>query len=1121
MNTRALAYKYSIVKKGAALIILLYPFILMGQDGDVQFHHLTIEDGLSQASVETIAQDSAGYMWFGTNDGLNRYDGHSFTVYKYSPDDTLSISDNDIRVIYEDRNQTLWVGTQSRGLNRYDRNRDRFIRYIGEPDAWRTLTANTVWALLEDSRGNFWVGTAHGLNLMDRENETFERIFSDPEDSSTLSSNSIRVFYEDDEETLWIGTENGINKYNDDETFTRYLYKSGQNGSDTPTHIIHAIYEDENNTIWVGTEERELYYYNRTDDTFNKFSLGDDSRLRKSINSIEAILEDHKGRLWVGTGNNGLDLYDWENNVVKNFHHNSSNPSSINTDFVTALHQSRDKTIWIGTFNGGINFLEPKPEKFSHFNNEPFNPQSLSNNTVRSIYQDNSDHIWIGTDGGGLNRFDPESRTFEHFNYDPDEPRGLSSDVVLDILETEHGLWIATYGGGVDLIDPGSGELLQNYRNILSDSTSLSSDFVFVMKEISDGKIWFGTNRFGISILDPEKGTFTQLLADINNPHDPITIGNNDVREIFEDHKGDIWIGTYGEILHRYSPDDGLFQKYDINRDNQFFASIAHLVFEDSNLNLWVGTHGGGLFLLDRGEDELRAITTEDGLPSNTIHAIEEDDAGYLWLSTNSGISRFNPHTFEFKNYSMKNGLQNREFSARSSVTDRNGAIYFGGLNGFNRFFPEQVEDDTIVQPLLLTDLLLFNRSIQAGDDSVLDKPIYLKDKLELDYSASVITFEYTTLDYSARNGNQFAYMLEGFETEWNYVGEQRRATYTNLSPGSYTLKVKAANNDGVWDEAGISLPLYITPPFWMTGWFIGAMVLFILLLVATAFHLRVRSVKKTKKKLEKLVADRTKELKIANTTKDKLFSIVSHDLNNVAAGLVGLTDLLKQSMHDDDIESSKEYVRFLDQATGQFVSMLQNLLHWARSQTGRIHYTPKLFRLQTVSLDVLSQEQAKALNKGILLETEMDEKLELYADPDMVALVLRNLVNNALKFTPEGGRVRLEANQIDDQVVIKVRDDGVGMDQETVNSLMSVNVHLSTQGTSNEKGTGLGFSLCQDFVKRNRGTLELQSKKGEGSTVRITFPVKEVEGLSETETHLKEANEKEKRGTMESYFNS
>ncbi len=1090
MNTVRFTYCNKTAEITVSLLFLLFPCLLMGQDGEIQFNHLTIEEGLSQSNVEAIAQDSVGYMWFGTNDGLNRYDGLNFKIYKHSPADPYSLSDNNIQVIYEDREHTLWIGTQSRGLNRYDRDKERFIRYTSDPDVWQTLTANTVWSLLEDSQGNFWVGTAHGLNRMDRTSETFERFYSELNDPRTLTNNQINLMHEDSKGVLWIGTENGLNRYNrETENFTRFLHEPTDGNNRGSSQIIRAIYEDQNGVLWVGTEESHLYYYSRADEEFQRLDSNSASLFENTLNSITDLVEDHNGNLWIGTGNHGIDVYDPDQKTIRRLQSESTNPASLNSDLITTLFQSNDNTIWVGTFNGGVNYVEATSKKFMHYKNEPINPNSLSNNIVRALFEDQQGAIWIGTDGGGLNRFNTETNRFDHFGYDPDLNTGLSSDVILDIHETDHGIWVATYGGGVDLIDPESGELIKNYRHNAEDSQSLSSNYVFVIHETGDGKLWFGTNWGGVSILDPDRETFTRHVSDSDNPDNSETVGNNDIREIYEDSRGDVWIGAHGEILSRYSKEDGIFYKYDINYNGQYFASIVHLVFEDSKERLWFGSHGGGLLILDRETNQLQAFTTQDGLPSNIIHAIEEDDAGYLWLSTNNGISRFHPDSFEFKNFQIQDGIQSREFSPRASVKDRNGNIYFGGLQGFNRFVPEQVVEDTTTQPLLLTDLLLFNRSVKVGEESELKKPIYLTDELVLDYNQSVLTFEYTTLDYSARKINQFAYMLEGFEQDWNYVGEQRRATYTNLSPGKYIFRVKAANNDGVWDEAGISLPLIIKPPFWMTGWFISSTIILAILVILFTVQLRIKSIRSRNKWLKKKITERTEELRISNSTKDKLFSIIAHDLNNVAAGQVGLTDLLKQSIYDGDIETSKEYVAYLDQSSNQFVAMLQNLLHWARSQTGRIQYSAKWFNLQNVSQDVIRQEQAKAFNKEITLKSEIDDKIKLYADQDMISLVMRNLVNNALKFTNKGGVVRLSAKAMDEWVEITVTDNGLGMDEETVRKLMSDEDHITTKGTLNEKGTGLGYSLCHDFVQKNGGKLDVMSRKGEGT--RISFKIK------------------------------
>lgn len=1069
--------------------VVLSPCILIAQQNSVQFNHLAVEDGLSQSTVQTILQDSQGYMWFGTQNGLNKYNGYDITIYNSSIEDSTSINGNDIRVLYEDNDNRLWIGSQSGGLNLYNREKDRFRHFTAISEDWRTLSANAVWAILEDSQDTFWVGTSYGLNIMDRETGIVQRIFSEANNPETLSDNQVTVLYEDNNNTLWVGTSNGLNRYNrSDSTFTRFLHGSG-NRQDTESYYIREIYEDSAGKLWIGTEEKGLVHFDRESETAHSFTTNPNNPQSISDNAVLGILESVDGNLWVGTGNGGLNLMNPEDSSFTRFRHRPENPQSLSNDGVNSIYRSRDGILWIGTFAGGVNFVDTDPPLFNHYKNEPLNPNSLSNNVVQSIYQDQEGNIWIGTDGGGLNLFDVESGHFEHYRHNPNKANTISADVILDIYENNRGLWLGTYGGGVSLLDPETGEV-RTYRHNSNNPESISSDFVFDITPKSDGTIWLGTNLGGVSVLNPETNTVERYLADPDQLNSPETITNNDVRSIFEDSNGDMWVGAYGGVLNRYDNREERFYLYDINAGSEMYASVVQDIHEDRQNRLWLATRGGGLKQFIRETEQFITFSEKNGLPGNIIQAIEEDEQGNLWLSTNNGISRFNRDAMDISNYDLEDGIQSREFNAGASLRDKEGYIYFGGVNGFNRFHPENIKVDSLVPPVVLTDLLLFNRPVSVGDGSPLEKQISQIEQLTLPYDASVITFEFSALDFSAAKGNRFAYKLEGFDEEWNYIGEIRRATYTNLSPGGYTFRVRAANSDGIWDEAGVSLPVVITPPFWRTVWFL---VLICLILIGSAYFiywLRVRAIRSRNRILAKVVSSRTQELQQANATKDKLFSIIAHDLINISTGLSGLSGLMKESLEQGNIDEVKEYSTHLENTIGQFSTMLKNMLDWARSQTGKIEYDPITFKVIDIVDEIINQQQSRAIYKNIKLKRSVDEDLEAYADPDMVLVILRNLIANALKFTSEGGKIEVSALEVEDKVKISVKDNGIGMSKEMVRKTFELDQSVTTLGTSNEKGTGLGISLCKDFVNKNKGDISVQSESNVGTTVTFTLPV-------------------------------
>ncbi len=1037
-------------------------------------------------------------MWFGTQDGLNRYDGYNFTVYSYKPDDPTSIGDNNINVIYEDSNGDLWFGTQINGVSLYDRDTERFTNFSGIEDDEETISYNTVRTILEDSEGMFWVGTGHGLNLMNRENGTFRRIYSETNDATTVSNNDVTVLFEDSNGTLWVGTADGLNRLNRETgEFKRYLHFDQD--SNKRIGLVREIYEDRYEILWIGTEDQGVFQFDRDDETFNQFINDPDDPFSYSGISGFSILEDNRGNLWFATGNRGLNLFNREEQIFYRFNHNPDDPYSLNNDGIIKLHESRENIIWIGTFAGGINYHELTEEVFRHFQNEPQNPRSLSHNVVQALHEDENGDIWVGTYGGGLNIFNPVTENFQRFYADPNNPENPSSDVILDIHENEYGIWLATYGQGVDMYDKQQ-DLFFNYRHRQNDPQSLSSDFVFDIYESSDGHLWFSTNWGGVTEFNPQDETYYWYVPNPDDSEDTSALQNEAARAVYEDSFGDIWIGTYGGVVNRLDRDSRQFTIYDINEHSIFFGSAVQTIYEDSEKRLWLGTRGAGLMKFDRNQDTLVPYaTTEQHLPNNIVHAIAEDDNGYLWLSTNDGLVRFSPDENESRTFNLENGLNIREFLPGSALKDRKGNLYFGGVLGFQKFHPDSIRADSTVHPVVFTDFLLFNESVPVGGDSPLQQHINRTERLILPHNSSVITLEYAALNFSHSKADRFAYKLEGFDDDWNVVDTQRRATYTNLNPGEYTFKVRSANPDGIWNEEYASVIIQITPPFWRTAWFIGLAVVFILFIIFGIYRYRVRQIRIQKIKLEQKVRERTEELRKANETKNRLFSIIGHDLRNHASSFVGFTSLLKDSAVEDNLEEMKEFIFHLDQAASQFMDFLQNLLDWARDQSDIIQFNPELIEADKIIRHTLKKAESAASKKNISIVSVILPGLKLFTDTNMLSIVIYNLLNNAIKFSPEGSKVEIKAFETDDDFVeIIVQDYGVGMDEETVRKLLTTDEYHSTRGTSGEKGTGLGLNLCKNLISKNDGSLDIESKKGEGTKVTIKIPAAKKKEMSE-----------------------
>ncbi|MBL7065099.1 MAG: GAF domain-containing protein [Anaerolineae bacterium] len=828
------------------------------QASTIRFERITAEDGLSQNAVLAIAQDRQGFMWFGTEGGLNKYDGYRFIVYKHDSDDPSTLSDDFVSSIYEDRGGDLWVGTRN-GLNRFDRATGTFTRYQHDPSAPQSLGGSWVVAIYEDCEGTLWVGIEDGgLDQLDRDTDSFIHYRHDAGDPNTLSDDTVRAIYEDDSGGLWIATHGGINRF-DRATgiFTHYLHDPDDpqslSGSDVST-----IFEDHQGALWIGTEDGGLNQIvlskdegiARSSETFVRYQHDPDDPRSLSHDRVRAVFEDSAGRLWIGT-QNGLDLFDRGRDQFVHYRHNASDPYSLSSNSIWSIYEDRTGILWFGTYGGGLSKYNRTTDQFALYQHNPDLPNSLSDNMIWSICQDRSGILWIGTFNGGLNRLDRESGTFTVYRHDPDDPTSLGSDDVRAVLDDREGtLWVGTHSGGLGQFDPGT-ETFSHYRHDHDDPHSLSEDRVTVMYQDRGGSLWIGTRAGGLNRLDRATETFTRYQHD---PDDASSLSDDRVWAIYEDRSGALWVGTLGGI-NLLDVATGRFTHYVHDSDDPQSLSNdqAFSFYEDPTGAVWIGTWGSGLDRFDRATQTFAHYTEKDGLPDNVIYGIEVDAEGFLWLSTNQGLSKFDPGAETFQNYDVRNGLQNNEFNVGAHFTSESGEMFFGGIQGFNGFYPEQVMGNPHVPPIVVTAFSKFNEVVR--------RDLSPNEHIQLSYRDNFISFEFAALDYTAPDKNQYAYMLEGQDQDWIYARTRRHADYTNLRGGDYVFRVKGSNNDGVWNEEGVAIYLTVTPPIWETWWFRGSVILVLAGSLIGGYRLRVRSVEARSRELENQVEERTHEI--------------------------------------------------------------------------------------------------------------------------------------------------------------------------------------------------------------------------------------------------------------------
>jgi len=828
--------------------LLLSAFVsLSGETESLRFQHLTLADGLSQNSVFCILQDSKGFLWFGTQDGLNKYDGYSFTVYKWEPGNPDSISHNQISCLAEDPEGNIWIGTRNGGLNRMETDTGRITRYIfsTNPDHLSpdSLMSANVRSLAVGPDKELWVGTTVGLSCL--KNGRFTHLRS--VDPKGLDAEFVVCVYIDRVGVLWVGTSNGLRKFNRNTgTFTAYRFDAhNPRGLNSPR--VNVIYEDRVGMFWIGTISGGLSLMDRNDGTFQHYTHHPQKENSISSNDVVKIIEDRAGVLWVGTFRDGLNRFDKRSETFIRYKHNPSVPHSLSDDFTTALYEDRSRVLWVGTPGKGLNKFN-REDRFNHHASAPDNDRSISGSFVYSLFEDHLGYLWVGYRDRGVDQLDRAGRTIKNYMPVPGNPDSLGSDYIRCMVEDRNNhLWLGSGGSGVDRFNRESGTFT-HFKNNPQQPTGLSGNFINTLYLDQAGVLWIGTFNGGLERFHHETGTFTHYT---NNHDDDQSINSNNISVIFQSpsEPGKLWLGTSDSGINHFDIQQGTSVRYSADENDETALSFnsIHAILESRDRTLWVATYGGGLnkVLRNFGSTlQFKRYTEKNGLSNNSVYGLLEDDDGNIWCSTNKGLSRLNPGTEEFRNYSAADGLQSNEFNSGAFHKSKNGEMFFGGINGFNAFFPQRIKDNPHVPPVVLTDFKLRNKTMDIGPESPLIRKISYTEKIRLTHKQNNFSLQFAALDYTIPNKHQYAYRMEGFEDQWTYVGsQQRNAVYTNIPPGTYRFRVKGSNNDGVWNQIGTTLDIIITPPYWQTWWFLILVLLLTTQLLRLGYRKRLKTV--------------------------------------------------------------------------------------------------------------------------------------------------------------------------------------------------------------------------------------------------------------------------------------
>ena len=1077
-------------------VTFITPSNIHAQIEQPRFKHLTTEDGLSQNAVFAIFQDSRGFMWFGTKDGLNRYDGYSFTIYQHNPFDSTSVSANYITALFEDGQGNLWIGTYDGGLNRFIRDTEVFQRIHNLPMGRYDTGTYKISAITGDSAGNIWVGTTgNGLFKLSfdetdpSELPGFVHYKHQPGILESLSDDIVNSLLVDEKDNLWVGTQKRLNNLivsESEEAFSHYVIYTKH--PDAPaTHqdsSISAIFRNDDESLWLGTTSG-IAHFNTTDGSYIHYPHHYQI-YRYGWGRIIGIIEDQTGYLWLATPGE-LMRFDPERTSYDYFRNDPFNPESINFNGVSSLYRDRIGILWFGTPGYGINMAAPSADRFKIIRRADDHPSRISGFSVRAILEDDSGYIWIGTET--LYRWNRTTGELKSFETTSDRVNDFGNVGPWAMLRSSdsNALYFATHAG-LFRFDTITGEINQ-FTYDPDNLQGLPQQEVFAVFEDNEGSIWIGTKNYFSKLVDELHGHF------IHFQYTERAIDELVRPQIHQDKEGRFWIGTDNGLL-RFDLNTHIFYAYRndplrINSLSNNDIKSIHPDPDEPERILWLGTAGGGLNRFDIEREDFRYFTIEDGLPNNVVYGILADENGYLWLSTNKGLSRFDRATETFKNYDISDGLQSNEFNTGAFFKSESGEIFFGGIHGLNYFHPDDITDNPYLPNVVITALKIFNRTVSHREEnSVLQKSISETDVTTLPHSDNIISFQFAALDFSAPEKNLYEYKLEGFHKDWIYSGTQRTATFTNLKSGSYTFRVRGSNNDGVWSDQVASIVLVIEPPFYGKWW---AYLFYLLAGVSILLGLRRyemnRARLKNELRLEHINRDKMKEL---DSLKSRFFANISHELRTPLTLILGPAEQLSSDIGDERLRHKS---RLIYSNARRLLRLINQLLDISRLESGNMKLHAGLYDIVPFVRGITMSFSAYAERKRINLSfTSSEERIALYFDRDKSEKIFINIISNAIKFTPSDGSVSVNIaivkNVSRPSVRIAVHDTGIGIPSDQIQYVFDRFYQVGGSSSHEHEGTGIGLALVKELVELHRGTVTVASEIGKGSVFTVSFPL-------------------------------
>ncbi|RFS21333.1 hybrid sensor histidine kinase/response regulator [Chitinophaga silvatica] len=1115
--------KLTYIKYGLLLLMCCINASAFAQDIPYSFSHLDVNNGLSHNGITSIKKDAKGFLWFGTLNGLNRFDGSKFKVYKHRLNDPASIPDNFITNIYDAPGNCFWIKTQL-GYAIYDPETDSFSEKVEKLLPSPEVPGYQIEKVLKGSNGEFYFLRAdHGIIIYNEQTKVSKTYSYIKGDTTSLHGIDVADIALDERGDLWIAYLNGWVEQFDTRTH-KVIYRA------TPLYNMVAgkkpakyqIFIDRQQDIWLFAANSDGLYYYSPSGNISKHFYKDASENRLYANVVNTVIQDQQGSIWIATDPGGVHILDKSTFLIRNVIRDELNPNSLSQNSITTVYGDSTGMIWLGTYKKGINYYYPGIFKFPLYSHTPLQPDGLNYSDINAFAEDHKGNLWLGSNGGGITYFNRQNNTWKAYVNEKSNPNSLSTNVIVSLcVDHLQNLWVGTYLGGLDYFD---GKTFKHYRHDENDPNSLSDNRVYEIMEDSEQKIWIGTLSGGVNIFDPQTQTFKHLRR-----ADSVSIHSDYVFTLLEDRRKDIWIGTSNgiDVFHRKT---GKYVHYQHNNDST--GSLANdnilSMIEDSRGYICIGTREG-LNIFNPNTQRFTLFREEDGLPDNNVLGIREDRNHHLWISTANGISNgiVNADNEEYKinfiNYDVKDGLQGKQFNEDASLATANGEMVFGGGNGFNIFNPAGIKINNTQPELVFTDFQLFNHSINPGEKIngkiILSASITITNNIVLNYNQNFFSIEFAALDFLMPDKVKYQYKMEGVDKNWIASDNKiRKATYTNIDPGNYIFKVRVASGNDTWNDKVLSLNIRILPPFWKTQ---IAYACYVFLFISILLYIRYRGIKKIRmqfameqekqevQRIREQEREEAKRLHELDRMKIKFLTNISHEFRTPLSLILAP---IEKMMKDSQGTEHQAQMNMIHRNVRRVLNLVNQLLDFRKMEVYELKLDTKpgdIIRfIKDVSFSFMDIAEQK--NIKFAFDTDIDA-LETYFDHDKIERILFNLLSNAFKFTPAGGHVGVFLNFIPaieegKQVHLRINviDSGIGIPPEKIDKIFDRFYQHDIPASLINQGSGIGLSITREFVKLHEGTIHVESITNGGSCFIVELPLEVISTINKKDNNEK-----------------